>query len=118
MASLKIVSDRCDDNAIKFAVVLPPRRNGEPNFAAAEAINRALLTINPAAFDPADQPTFAEQIALAEGVTATGAGFLDGVIVSPVMATAAIRDRVLETDDDAGAPGEPPRCIAGGCGDD
>ena len=106
MASLKIVSDRTDDNALKFAVVLPPRRNGEVNFGAAEAINRALLTINPDAFDPVEIP-------LADGVSAT--------LVGPVdhnTAAAMIRDRVLLTDDDTGAPGEPPRCSTGGCGDD
>ena len=53
MASLKIISDRCDDNSLKFAVVLPPRRNGEVNFGAAEAINRALYSITPDAYDPA-----------------------------------------------------------------
>jgi hypothetical protein len=108
MASLKIVSDRTDDNALKFAVVLPPRRNGEVNFGAAEAINRALLTINPDAYDP--QEVAAEVIALADGVTATGAG-----LIPPDIAAAMIRDRVLELDDDTGAPGEPPRCSTGGC---
>ena len=57
MASLKVVSDRCDDNALKLAVVIPPRRNGEPNFGALEKALRGLYQVNPDAFDPADPPT-------------------------------------------------------------
>ncbi len=56
MASLKIVSDRCDDNSIKFAVVIPPRRNGTVNFGAVEAVNRSLLSIKPDAYDPVPVP--------------------------------------------------------------
>ncbi len=56
MASLKIISDRCDDNSIKFAVVIPPRRNGTVNFGAVEAVNRSLLSINPDAYDPVPVP--------------------------------------------------------------
>lgn len=112
MASLKIVSDRTDDNALKFAVVLPPRRNGEVNFGAAEAINRALLTINPDAYDPPE--VAAEVIALADGVTANGSGLID-----EATAKALIRDGVIRLDDDYSAtPAAPPRCSTGGCGDD
>jgi hypothetical protein len=56
MASLKVVSDRCDDNALKLAVVIPPRRNGEPNFGALERALRGLYSVNPDAFDPSDVP--------------------------------------------------------------
>lgn len=52
MASLKIVSDRCDDNSVKFAVVIPPSRVGAVNFGCVEAVNRALLSVNPEAYDP------------------------------------------------------------------
>jgi len=105
MASLKIVSDRLDDNSIKLAVVLPPRRNGEVNFAALGAINAALLTVNPEAYDP---------LAVVEIPRACWTG-VD--VVTHDVAAAAIRDRALATDDDTGAPGEPPRCKTGGCDD-
>ena len=112
MASLKIVSDRLDDNSVKFAVVVPPRRNGGVNFGAVEAINRALLTINPEAFDPQEVP--AEQIALADGVVANGSGLID-----EATAKALIRDGVIRLDDDYSAtPAEPPRCATGGCDGD
>lgn len=52
MASLKIVSDRMDDNSVKFAVVVPPTRIGAVNFGAVESVNRALLSVNPEAYDP------------------------------------------------------------------
>ena len=110
MASLKVVSDRADDNSITLRVVLPPRRNGEVNFAALSAINTALLTVNPSAYDPDPKPLSAPEIAQADGHTADGGG-----IIAHDIAFAAIRDRVLATDDDSGAPGEPPRCKTGGC---
>lgn len=56
MASLKVVSDRCDDNALKLAVVIPPRRNGEPNFGALEKALRGLYSVNPDAHDPDEVP--------------------------------------------------------------
>lgn len=108
MASLKIVSDRCDDNAVKFAVVLPPRRNGEVNFGAAEAINRALLTINPDAFDPPEVP--AEQIALGDGHTADGGG-----VIPHSLAMEALRDGAIPPDDDEGEPIPGFRCANGAC---
>jgi hypothetical protein len=108
MASLKIVSDRTDDNALKFAVVLPPRRNGEVNFGAAEAINRALLTINPDAYDPQEVP--AEQIALADGHTADGGG-----VIPHSLAMEALRDGAIPPDDDEGEPIPGFRCANGAC---
>lgn len=56
MASPKVVLDRLDDNSLKLAVILPPRRNGEPNFAALTKLNSDVLALNPAAFDPPDPP--------------------------------------------------------------
>jgi hypothetical protein len=105
MASLKIVSDRLDDNSIALRVVLEPRRNGEVNFAALEAINRALYVINPGAYDAGEPP--APVIAHTDGHTADGGG-----IVAHDIAAARLRDL---RDDDEGAPGEPPRCKTGGC---
>ena len=110
MAGLKVVSDRADDNSITFRIVLPPRRNGEVNFAALEAINRALYPINPDAYDPQETP--AAVIAHSEGHTADGGG-----LIASDIAAAMIRDRVIATDEDMGAPGEPPRCRTGGCDD-
>lgn len=56
MASLKVVSDRCDDNSHKIAVVIPPRRNGEPNMGALDRVIHALHGIMPDAFDPVEVP--------------------------------------------------------------
>jgi len=56
VASLKIISDRCDDNSVKFAVVIPPKQSGGVNFGAVEAVNRSLLSVNPDAFDPVPMP--------------------------------------------------------------
>ena len=107
MASLKIVSDRADDNSITIRAVLPPRRNGEVNFAALEAINRALYPINPDAFDPSEPP--AAVLAHNDGHTADGAG-----VIAHDIAAARLRD--LPPDEDEV---EFPRaCPAGGCGED
>lgn len=56
MASLTILSCRNDDNSTTLTVTLPPRRNGEVNFGALARINRDLLLVNPAGFDPVDSP--------------------------------------------------------------
>lgn len=108
MASLKIVSDRLDDNTLKVAVCIPPRRNGEPNLACLTRLMNEVVLVNPDAFDPNDPP--APVLAHRDAHTADGGG-----IVAHDIAFAAIRDRVLATDDDVGAPGEPPRCKTGGC---
>ena len=63
--------------------------------------------VNPEAFKSLPVP--AAVLAHTDGHTATGAGHAHDI------AAAMIRDRVLATDDDAGAPGEPPRCKTGGC---
>lgn len=52
MAALEIRSFRNEDNSVSMVVLVPPRRNGEPNFGAIAKINRELLSTNPEAFDP------------------------------------------------------------------
>ncbi len=105
MASLKVVSDRCDDNSHKIAVVIPPRRNGGPNLAALDRVMHALYEIRPDAFD-ADEPA-AAVIAHADGHTADGAG-----IIPPDLAHAMLRDGVIAFTDE-----EPPlrACPTGNC---
>jgi hypothetical protein len=93
-----------DDNSHKLAIVLPPRRNGEPNLGALTYIMDALHRCRPDAYDPEDVP--APVIAHADGHTSDGGG-----IVPHEIALARMRD----LDDDMGAPGEPPRCKTGGC---
>ena len=56
MAGIEIKSFRNEDNSISMVVLVPPRRNGEPNFGAIARINRELLLVNPGAFDPPDAP--------------------------------------------------------------
>jgi hypothetical protein len=104
MASLKVVSDRCDDNSLKVAIVIPPRRNGEPNLAALTKLLADAHSLKPEAFDAVEKP--AAEIAHADGHTSDGGG-----IVPHEIALARMRD----LDDDMGAPGEPPRCSTGGC---
>ena len=109
MTSLKIVSDRLPDNSIAVRVVMNPRRNGEVNFGALEAINRALLTINPDAFDP--QEVTAPEIAHNDGHTADGGG-----IVAHDIAAARLRDLPdVPADDDEGEPIPGYRCANNAC---
>lgn len=110
MASLKVISDRCTDNALTVTIRIPPRRNGEPNLACLARVLADAHTVKPDAYDADETP--AAVIAHSEGHTADGGG-----LIAPDIAAAMIRDRVLETDDDVGAPGEPPRCKTGGCDD-
>lgn len=57
MAGLEIRAFRNEDNSVSLVLVIPPRRNGEPNFGALARINRDLLIVEPAAFDPYDDQT-------------------------------------------------------------
>lgn len=59
MASLEIRSFRNEDNSVSMVVLVPPRRNGEPNFGAIARLNRDLIPFNPDAFDPL--PSYEEQ---------------------------------------------------------
>jgi hypothetical protein len=52
MAGLEVTAYRNEDNSVSLILLIPPRRNGEPNFGALARINRDLLTVEPAAFDP------------------------------------------------------------------
>lgn len=52
MAGLEVTAYRNEDNSVSLILLIPPRRNGEPNFGALARINRELLWIDPAAFDP------------------------------------------------------------------
>ena len=56
MAGIEIKSFRNEDNSVSMVVLVPPRRNGEPNFGAIARLNRELLTVNPEAFDPPEAP--------------------------------------------------------------
>ncbi len=87
MASLKVVSDRLDDNSLKLAVVIPVRRNGEPNFACLERLIHDIHVVNPDAFDPVSAP----EIARADGITADGAGIILDELMTPEKAAAAQR---------------------------
>jgi hypothetical protein len=53
MAGLEVTAYRNEDNSVSLILLIPPRRNGEPNFGALARINRELLMVEPAAFDPA-----------------------------------------------------------------
>ena len=53
MTGLEVRAFRNEDNSVSLVVIIPPRRNGEANFGALARINRELLTVDPAAFDPA-----------------------------------------------------------------
>lgn len=53
MAGLEIRAFRNEDNSVSLILLVPPRRNGEPNFGALARINRELLMVEPEAFDPA-----------------------------------------------------------------
>lgn len=53
MAGLEVTAYRNEDNSVSLILLIPPRRNGEPNFGALARINRELLTVDPAAYDPA-----------------------------------------------------------------
>ena len=99
MASLKVVSDRLDDNSLKVAVVIPPRRNGEPNFGALERAIYGLHVLNPDAFDPKDPP--AVSIAARDGHTADGGG----LVLAEMRHDAAEAANPLNTADTVG-PGE------------
>ena len=52
MASIEVRSFRNEDNSVSMVILVPARRNGEPNFGALARINRELLTVNPDGFDP------------------------------------------------------------------
>ena len=107
MSSLKVISDRCTDNALTVTVRIPPRRNGEPNIACLARVVSDLHPINPDAYDPAEPP--AAVIAHQDGHTADGGG-----VIAHDIAAARLRD--LPPDEDEV---EFPRaCPAGGCGED
>jgi hypothetical protein len=55
MASIEIRSFRNEDNSVSMVIVVPARRNGEPNFGAIARLNRELLATNPNAFDPREE---------------------------------------------------------------
>jgi hypothetical protein len=107
MASLKVISDRCTDNALTVTVRIPPRRNGDANLACLTRVVADLHVINPDAFDPVEAP--AAQQAHNDGHTADGGG-----IVAHDIAAARLRD--LPPDDDEVV--FPRVCPAGGCGED
>ena len=100
--------EQLQNNVMRVWVDIPPRRNGEPNAVAAMQALRVASRINPDAYDPQEVP--AEQIALADGVTATGAGLLPHNI-----AFAAIRDGAVPPEDDEGEPYPIPGCASGAC---
>lgn len=104
-----VVTSQHKGDSFTITTYIPPRRNGGPNCGAYGAAMVALAQINPDAFDPEELPAVLQpvMVELAEGVTAT--------LIPPDIAAAMIRDRVLATDDDVGAPGEPPRCKTGVC---
>lgn len=52
MAGLEVRAYRNEDNSVSLILLIPPRRNGEPNFGALARINRELLMVEPEAFDP------------------------------------------------------------------
>ena len=52
MAGLEVTVYRNEDNSVSLILLIPPRRNGEPNFGALARINRELLMVEPEAFDP------------------------------------------------------------------
>ena len=52
MAGLEVTAYRNEDNSVSMILLVPPRRNGEPNFGALARINRELLMVEPEAFDP------------------------------------------------------------------
>ena len=56
MASIRITSNRNDDNSTRFILDVPARRNGEVNFGVIAKINQVVLPINPDAFDPPEVP--------------------------------------------------------------
>ena len=107
-----VVTSQHQGDSFTITTFIPPRRNGGPNVGAYGAVMSLLATVIPDAYDPEPAPLAAEQIALADGVTANGAGLMPHDVAAAVM-----RDLMLR-DDDLGAPGEPPRCSTGGCGED
>jgi hypothetical protein len=59
MTGLEVRAFRNEDNSVSMVVTIPPRRNGEPNFGALARINRELLMVDPAAFDPREDQSAA-----------------------------------------------------------
>jgi hypothetical protein len=53
MTGLEVRAFRNEDNSVSLILLIPPRRNGEPNFGALARVNRELLMVEPEAFDPA-----------------------------------------------------------------
>jgi hypothetical protein len=87
-----------------MVVIVPPRRNGEPNFGALARINRDLLIVEPAAFDPYEDQSgtpiasYEEQAVQHHAIEAP---------MEPPILSAVFADP--ERDDDEGTQGEPPR---------
>lgn len=69
-----VVTSQHQGDAFTITTFIRPRRDGGPNVGCYSAVMSLLATVVPDAYDP--QPQVAEQIALADGVTATGAGLL------------------------------------------
>ena len=105
-----VVTSQHQGDSFTITTFIPPRRNGGPNVGAYGAVMSLLATVVPDAYDPEPVPLAAEQIALADGVTATGAGLLPHNI-----AFAAIRDGAVPPEDDEGEPYPIPGCASGAC---
>jgi hypothetical protein len=109
MASLKVISDRCTDNALTVTVRIPARRDGDANIACLTRVVSDLHKINPDAYDADPAPLSAPEIAQNDGHTADGGG-----VVPELIAMARLRD--LPPDEDEVT--FPRACPAGGCGED
>jgi hypothetical protein len=113
MASLKVISDRCTDNALTVTVRIPARRNGDANLSCLTRVVADLHAINPDAFDPV--LVVPADTNLDDLLNAHPGGVIRCGEVMPDPAVVAAIRRDLIKDDDEGAPGEPPRCKTGGC---
>jgi len=104
-----VVTSQHQGDSFTITTFIPPRRNGGPNVGAYGAVMSLLATVVPDAYDPEPAPT---ESPVAPAVF---------VPIEPLphdIAAAVKRDLMLRQDDDLGAPGEPPRCSTGGCGDE
>lgn len=112
--TLSVHVERVGDQ-FTITTIIPPRRAGVgPNLGAMQKALNLLTALNPDAFDPA--PVKAEEVAHADGITASGAG-----LVPEGVAVALLRD--TEQEDDTGEPYPDPRyagvsCNIGGRCDD